>query len=285
MLSLVCIINEQLPVVLMHGLSQTAQDVQSIADWISEAIPGTYVKNCEVGNGPDATLVMTLNSQISELSTCINNDPKLKKGFIGLGYSNGGILMRGYLELYNHKKAPMKRMVTLSAPLGGFFCGTHSPCYTFGEFPSILTNLAADLIYTKIIQNVLGPSNYWRDPYNLESYLEGCATLPTLDNLVNPSEQKKKNFMSVDKMVLFGSAKDGAISPWQSAWFGTWGKDDREVTPMEHRDVYEKDLFGLKTMDQQGRIHRFESGLGHLDYYQDKDFIVSQVVPWLEMEA
>ena len=35
------------------------------------------------------------------------------------------------------------------------------------------------------------------------------------------------------------------------------------VVPMEKRDVYVRDLFGLKTLNEQHRLVRYESGLGH----------------------
>ncbi|CAL6097546.1 Palmitoyl-protein_thioesterase [Hexamita inflata] len=114
---------EQVPIVLIHGLQQNAKDFSNVSMWLSEIFPDRYIKNCEVGNGAESTIIMNINAQIAELSYCINNDPKLASGFVGLGYSNGGLLMRGYLELHNHNKAPMKRLITLSAPLGGFSVG------------------------------------------------------------------------------------------------------------------------------------------------------------------
>ncbi|CAL6043707.1 Palmitoyl-protein_thioesterase [Hexamita inflata] len=274
---------EQVPIVLIHGLQQNAKDFSNVSMWLSEKFPGRYIKNCEVGNGAESTIIMNINAQIAELSYCINNDPKLASGFVGLGYSNGGLLMRGYLELHNHNKAPMKRLITLSAPLGGFFCGTKSECYGYGEFSEFLAALAVDVMYSKIVQTAFGPANFWRDPYNLDIYLEHCVTLPVLDNLKNYSEQRKSNFMSVDKIVLFGSSKDGAISPWQSAWFGTWAEDDENTLKMEERDVYVQDTFGLKTMNEQGRIIRIDSEMNHFGYYKKEEFIKNVVGPWLVM--
>jgi uncharacterized alpha/beta hydrolase family protein len=59
-------------------------------------------------------------------------------GFIALGYSQGGYLLRSYIEKYNHIKAPAKRFVSLSSPLGGFFCGFLQECYFFDIFPEII---------------------------------------------------------------------------------------------------------------------------------------------------
>ncbi|CAL6011445.1 Palmitoyl-protein_thioesterase [Hexamita inflata] len=281
---MIIVIAQKVPIVLLHGFSQTVKDIEPMAEILRQALPDTYIKCCEIGNGDDSTVIMTVKSQIHELSKCIQNDPQLANGFVGLGYSNGGYIMRGYLELYNDKKVPMKRLVTLSSPLGGFFCGKHSPCYTFGELP-FFAYLCTELEYTTFVQDVIGPSNYWRDPYNIEKYLEGALSLPELDNLRNFQEQKRRNFMSVDKIVLFGSPKDGAISPWQSAWFGTWEGDDRTVINMEDRDVYKTDLFGLKTMHQQGKLIKIDSNLSHLEYYSDKKFLTEDLPQWIDIDV
>ena len=91
--------------------------------------------------------------------------------------------------------------------------------------------------------------------------------------------------MSVDKFVLFGSPKDGLISPWQSAWFGVFAADsETDIEYMEERDVYINDTFGLKTMNEQGRIQMIDSGLSHLEYMVDKNFIQNVLYPELVMD-
>ena len=61
----------------------------------------------------------------------------------------------------------MLRLVTLSAPLGGFFCGVQSPLYVFGRLPEIIDDRAAEFVYTQRAQEHLGLAGYWRDPYHL----------------------------------------------------------------------------------------------------------------------
>ena len=100
----------------------------------------------------------------------------------------------------------------------------------------------------------------------MRQYEEMCDMLPELDNVreTENSALYKKNFQSVDKFVLFGSDADGAISPWQSAWFGVWKENtDSEVVNMEDRPEYKQDLFGLKTMNEAGRIELINSHIDH----------------------
>lgn len=77
-----------------------------------------------------------------------------------------------------------------------------------------------EIAYNDFMQNNVGSSNYWRDPYHEDIYLNRAADLPLLDNLRDYDEQRKLNFLSVDQYVLFGSPNDGVISPWKSAFFG-----------------------------------------------------------------
>lgn len=108
----------------------------------------------------------------------------------------------------------MRRFISLSGPLGGFYCGEISTCFGIGRLPQEVMNLLTHIEYTDAGQTIVGPAQYWRDPYNLESYVAGCKMLPRLDNLKEINETIRTNFMSVDKIILFGSSRDGTISPW-----------------------------------------------------------------------
>ncbi|CAL6048203.1 Palmitoyl-protein_thioesterase [Hexamita inflata] len=285
MIFAVAILSDYLPVVMIHGINENSASIEPMAQWIREQLPGVYVLNCDIGYDKRSSLYMTIEKQVDELAACINEDPLLAGGFVGLGYSQGGYLMRGYLELHNHVGAPMKRFVSLSAPLGGFFCGKRSTCYKFGKMFTAANFFASRLVYTSFVQKLVGPSNYWRDPKHLDKYARKCASLPALDNARSFSQQKKDNFESVDLMVLFGSANDGVISPWQSAWFGVWGADDSYAVDMEGREEYQRDLFGLKTMNENGKVVRIESGLKHREYRTNKEYFVANVVKWLDVKV
>lgn len=161
--------DQLVPIVILHGLTQSNESMLLVQERL-ETNTGAYVKNCEIGNGRDSTLIMAFDQMLEELYHCINNDSKLKDGFIGVGYSQGGILMRSYLQLYNHKGYKMKRFISIAGPLGGFYCGNHSDCWIFGPLPQKLQTLMHNHAYDFVTQTLIGPSQYWRDPYNLEKY-------------------------------------------------------------------------------------------------------------------
>ena len=59
---------------------------------------------------------MPVSHQVELLANCIENDPNLKDGFIVLPMSQGGVIMRDYVESYNHIKPKAVRFVGISNP-------------------------------------------------------------------------------------------------------------------------------------------------------------------------
>ena len=152
----------------MHGICEGKSTNVLLEKWVQEAFPEAYVLNCEVGNGFMDSIFLDLNSQIEDFSNCVNNDPNLKDGFIGVGFSQGGMLLRAYIERYNHVRARMLRFIGVSAPLGGFFCGRESNCFVVPGLPISLNDWVAENVYTEQYQDWIGATSYWRDPFNLD---------------------------------------------------------------------------------------------------------------------
>eukprot|EP00703_Trepomonas_sp_PC1_P001900 JAP94706.1 Palmitoyl-protein thioesterase [Trepomonas sp. PC1] len=272
------------PIVVMHGMGMSKDGMKYLIQTVNQTYPDSHIQNCEIGNGRIDSVMMTVRDQVDELSQCINNDIRLKDGFIAFGFSQGGYLLRNYIQNYNHIKYPALRFVGLSNPLGGFFCGDESKCYPTIQ---ILVNIVPhNIIYTEFLQNLITASNYWRDPKELDDYLEVAFDLPLLDNLRDYDEQRKTNFMSVDKYILFGSPNDGLISPWKSAFFGQFGNNDSHILNYWERPDFNDDNFGLKTMHEQNRIITHETTFKHGEYIMPhtQQYLIDNVMPWLNLD-
>ncbi|CAL6005713.1 Palmitoyl-protein_thioesterase [Hexamita inflata] len=276
---------KQAPVVLMHGITDSKQGLADFEKYLKDSIPNLYVLNCEVGNGYWDSLFMDMPSQIKELTNCIVNDVNLKNGFIALAHSQGGFLMRAYLETKSADMPKILRFITLSSPLAGFFCGVTSKCGKFPVLPDFMNAIIDDLEYTDFIQNLLGPAAYWRNPYKLQQYLDYSPLLSHLDNEKSINANYKSNFLEPDLYVLFGSKNDEVIQPHESAWFGFFDSTDETVLQMEEREIYQNDNFGLKTLNTQNRIIRIETGMKHRENIENETFVKENVVPWVKMEA
>ncbi|KAH0572368.1 Palmitoyl-protein thioesterase [Spironucleus salmonicida] len=273
----------QYPIVLIHGFDSHHQNMEFMKGIIEREISGVIVINCEIGRGKIDSIFMDLQQQIKLLSECISEYPVTLNGYIGVGHSQGGYLMRALLEDYNHRISPMVRFISLAGPQGGFFCGIQSKCK--GNYlPYYIEKLVQIAEYTNLVQTHLGPSQYWRNPYKLEIYTEKAKSQPLIDNIKDYDEQRKVNFMSVDKIVLFGGPQDETIQPWQSTFFGVWKQgSDSEVQLYHEREEYLKDTFGLRSMVEQDRVVFEVTNLEHGDYKYNENFIVDRLMPHLRM--
>ena len=69
-------------------------------------------------------------------------------------------------------------------------------------------------------------------------------------------------------LVLVGSPDDDLIRPWDSAFYNYYkGEEDGAVEQMEDRKVYQENLFGLKTLNEAGKIVKIiAAGFDHHMY-------------------
>ena len=73
-------------------------------------------------------------------------------------------------------------------------------------------------------------------------------------------------------LILVGSPDDDLIRPWDSAFFNYYkGINDGDVEQMENRTIYKENLFGLKTLNEAGKIVKIiATGFDHPMYMYEK---------------
>ena len=129
--------------------------------------------------------------------------------------------------------------------------------------------------------NLTSVAQFWRSP-QYSDYVSHNVFLPIINNEVDYSVQRWKNFVSVEHVYLFASdgglfhhlsfcvdvvrafifclfallslSLDATIVPWQSSHFGFFDSDGETVIPMEDQKVYVGDLFGLRTLAESKRL-------------------------------
>eukprot|EP00658_Telonema_sp_P-2_P011469 TRINITY_DN1437_c0_g1_i1.p3 TRINITY_DN1437_c0_g1~~TRINITY_DN1437_c0_g1_i1.p3 ORF type:complete len:159 (-),score=56.84 TRINITY_DN1437_c0_g1_i1:22-498(-) len=88
------------PVVIMHGMNNNVHGYQKNVVAIQAKYPGIYVTSLNVYN--DASSMLThMDKQIAAVAQAIRADPNLKHGFNFYGESQGALLARAYVTLYN----------------------------------------------------------------------------------------------------------------------------------------------------------------------------------------
>jgi len=88
----------------------------NVTQWISQDFPGIYIHNVEIGDGSKDSIFWSMEKQVDSFIQTIQADPQLANGFNAIGYSQGGLIVRGYIERCN--QPPVHNFITWSSPHG-----------------------------------------------------------------------------------------------------------------------------------------------------------------------
>jgi palmitoyl-protein thioesterase len=139
-----------------------------------------------------------------------------------------------------------------------------------------------------VLQDELSVANFWRSP-DFDFFAGRNVFLPVVNNEHNADASRKSNFLAVPEVHLFASPDDGLVVPWQSELFGQYANsvnDTRhpsDVIDMRDTDLYTQDLFGLRTMDLQGRLFLHTiGGVPHSHWLSNKTNFVANILPLLD---
>eukprot|EP01135_Chromosphaera_perkinsii_P008199 Nk52_evm21s1178 gene=Nk52_evmTU21s1178 len=267
------------PVVLMHGLDSDAGSMETISSWIQEHLQNIFVLNVELGDGRCYSVFTPLEQQVADFNEHVQvsakRHPILKHGFNLLGFSQGTLITRGYVQMYNDP--PVHNYISYSGPQAGVF---GLPKFFNIEFIDKLLNKFA---YRAWAQSELAPAGYWRDPFNEQLYLSNSSFLAKLNNGLPGQhvESYKRNMISLNTMVMSYSPIDDVVNPPISGWFAFF-KDgsDEKVVPYEETPLFKEDWIGLKTLHDSGRLVTFKDFCKHSDHRLDcghKYFIVEEL--------
>ena len=268
-------ISTPLPVALIHGFMQSCshEDMVNIEKYINHKT-GLYTKCIETGGGA-VDISTSFEDQAKKACEIISSDSNYHGDFTIVSISQGGILARYVIE-----KCQMRGRVKRFISIGGPLAGTHQlPHCLRGVVCHILNSFADWFCYKGYVQNTFGPSGYFRVSNHLNNYLKSKSVLLDVNNLGKTfDENAKARFIDLEKLVLIQYKRDTMISPRQSAHFEELD-ENHNVIPMKDTEIYKKDLFGLKTLDEQSKIIKLFIDERHC-YYGWED-INMYVIPYL----
>lgn len=240
-----------LPVVLVHGIRSCTEAMETAAQWIRDALGnGIYVRSIEIGNGRSDSFKRPMEWQLLRLAEQIQADNKLAGGFNLIGYSQGSLLARAFVQRYDYPRVNV--LVSWVGPQAGQF--------GVPEYEPLLkkvNHITSAMWYTKPIQETVSFSNYWRDPTRLQLYREKSAFLADINN-----ERAVKNasystrIARLKHFVLLYSDCDKVIQPALSSWFSFFRDNStNELVPLSESKLYTEDHIGLQKLDRAGRLH------------------------------
>jgi len=261
------------PVVLMHGITSNADAMEELAGWIRTSFPGIYVISVEIGNGKEDSYLTPMDRQVELFCQTVQTDPNLRQGFNMLGYSQGSVIVRGAVERCS---LPVHNLITLS----GIHQGTFGIPY-LEQLPEELRDLITKYAYELPVQNIASPSNYWRDPDQLDKYISNCHFLPDINNEREPrNEIYRENMIKLNAFIMTYSDIDEIIMPRQSGLFMGYLPNSLNVETWNNSRQFTEDLIGLRTLWEQGKLFTFTSHVKHQDvpHTPNKDFFMKNIL-------
>ena len=212
------------PIIMMHGFAisehaGTAHDWDNIRSWISELHPGTKTFALELFQGVSSTRPMeeqlpVIVQNISDIIT--SNAALFHNGWIAMGHSQGGLMMRGVVETMKSSLTP-KKLFSLAGVQNGYY-GLPFAIPIIGK--TLPLDVVTDLMYSSVFQKEFSVAGYWKDPLSYTRYNESCQFLPVLNNEKETafSAMQRSNFESLEEGSSLALSKLFNISTSPLLW-------------------------------------------------------------------
>jgi len=212
----------------------------------------------------------------------IKADKQLANGFNCVGFSQGNSLCRGYIHKYNGVGG---------YPLVHNFLSVHGTVSGVAGFPNCdpdgllglvcrpLAKLCGDLSYTSFTQGLLFQVDYFRDPMrvNTDAYMQHSQIADWNGEGVSVNATYKENFVKVKRFIMIKAEKDTMVYPNEGEHWGHFADGSlKRILTMKDTQWYKQDMFGLKTVDEAGKILFNSTSGNHLQFTHE------ELVGWLQ---
>jgi len=252
--------------------SYKADGLRSIATLANTTNPGTYTYFIRLDDSPSsdrtATFLGNLTEQISQVCADISSHPILSKApaINALGFSQGGQFMRAYVERCNIPR--VASLVTFGSQHNGISefqkCGDNDwVCRGWDGYLKSNT-------WTEFVQSRLVPAQYFRDPEDLESYLENSNFLAAVNNEREVKNATyKENMKKLDRFAMYMFKDDKTVVPKESAYFSEVNTTSEKVTGLRDRKMYVEDWIGLRWLDEEKKLEFREVDGEHMQLTEE----------------
>jgi len=266
------------PLAFMHGMGDSCfnSGMKQITKYAGDHL-GVYSVCLPTGNNrisdTNNGFFMTMDANVDEWAKRVRADPNLANGFHAIGFSQGNSVIRGYIHKYNDP--PVKTWISVHGTVMGVAGFPNcDPTGLLGPVCTLLAEFLGDLAYKEFVQNMLFQADYFRDPHRLNDteYIENSQIAQW--NQENPNNQNftyKVNFVKVKQFAMIKAEKDTMIFPNDGEWWGEFIPGQMKKTQqMKDTDLYKSDAFGLKTVDEAGRIVFNSTAGNHLQFTEEQ---------------
>ncbi|KAJ1680228.1 hypothetical protein EV182_000425 [Spiromyces aspiralis] len=226
----------------------------NIINLIEDELPGVYVYSLQLGTGPAsdrwAGFFGNVNSQVDQVCQELAANEGLRGGFNAIGFSQGGLFLRAYIERCNNP--PVRNLVTFGSPHAGV--ARLPACKDPNDWAcALMHRMAHQGIYSWYVRDHIVPAQYFKDPDRLDLYFEKNIFLPDINNEVRVNQTYADNLASLERFIMVRFTKEDVVVPSISTWFGFVNELDDDI-PLQFTELYTEDRLGLRQLDEQGRL-------------------------------
>lgn len=308
-LTLLLLFTQGVPIVVWHGLGDDCCRDEGMRTFLNTLKAATERPVYTIKIGKDTrqdrwnSLFDDANEQVRQVCTDLKRQPQLRGGFDAIGLSQGGQLMRAYVERCNDP--PVRRLITFGAQHYGVILPPGCLIERDNNNNSTTSSLRSDnvetkwklkypkchwwkriltsplIVYSERVQRHILPAQYYRDPKHLQLYLRRNHFLADINN-EHPDRKNttyRGNLAKLDKFVMYKFTEERAVVPPDSSWFGhVDGKGD--LIGMRESALYRADWIGLRELDEAGKLLLLTVPGPHMNI--TKEFITNDLVNVLQ---
>jgi palmitoyl-protein thioesterase len=108
--------------------------------------------------------------------------------------------------------------------------------------------------------------------------LDKSEFLAEANNERDYSDERKQKFLRLNRAMFIKWDSEQVIKPAESSW---WGQYDINYNVLHRNstDVYQKDLIGIRTLEEQGRAKFVSIPGGHMEFTFEQ--IDNIIIPFL----
>ena len=247
--------------------SYKAEGLRSIGELLNNTIGNTttyYIRlDDDASADRTATFYGNVTLQIQKICDDLASHPILSKApaINALGFSQGGQFLRAYVERCNNPR--VENLVTFGSQHNGI--SEFQECAANDWLCQTWRGVLKGNAWGSFSQSRLVPAQYYRDPEDLENYLEFSNFLADINNERKvKNDTYKINMQKLGKFTTFMFADDKTVVPKESAFFSEVNTTSEEVTKLQERAIYQEDWIGLRFLDEKKRLEfRIAEG-GHM---------------------
>lgn len=238
-----------------------------MGDLANKTNPGTFTYYVRLDADPSAdrsaTFLGNINVQVAQVCADIASHPILSKApaINAMGFSQGGQFLRAYVERCNNP--PVANLVTFGSQHNGI--SDFQNCKAGDWACQGWQGLLRGNTWSAFVQNKLVPAQYFRNPEDLENYLEHSNFLADLNNeQAIKNSTYTENIKKLERFVMYVFEGDETVVPKESGWFSEVNTTSRKVTKLQDRKIYSEDWLGLKWLDERERLEFRTTEGGHM---------------------